>query len=237
MTNSKNDSNSENIISLLGITSLQKQDLTFTDIKDFLMISKNAKVQCHFKSGQTIFYAGNSPLGIFTIQKGLVKLETTSQSGNSHTLRLKSAGDILGYRSLFANENYQATAVAVDDCELCFISKADIFAAIAKNPETTLKLLEHMAKDLRRAEEKWIRQMDQGAAERIAEALLYLQDHFNPTHWTRREIAQWAGTTPETVIRTLSQFEKEGLIDQTDGRNIRILSKEKLVKRTSSTRI
>jgi len=81
------------------------------------------------------------------------------------------------------------------------------------------------------AKEKWMDQMDKGASERIAEALLFLQDHFSHQNWTRREIAQWAGTTPETVIRTLSQFEKEGLIDQTDGRSIRILSKEKLRER------
>ncbi|MNL55757.1 transcriptional regulator FixK [compost metagenome] len=73
--------------------------------------------------------------------------------------------------------------------------------------------------------------MDKGASERIAEALLFLQDHFKHQNWTRREIAQWAGTTPETVIRTLAQFEKEGLIDQSDGRSIRILLKEKLQER------
>lgn len=81
------------------------------------------------------------------------------------------------------------------------------------------------------AEEKWVGQMDKGAPERVAEALVFLQDHFSQQQWTRREIAQWAGTTPETVIRTLAQFEKDGLIDQSDGRNIRILSKERLIAR------
>jgi CRP-like cAMP-binding protein len=142
-------------------------------------------------------------------------------------------GGVLGYRSLFAEEPYHASAVAVKDCELCFIPKSDILDIFKKHPELTLKLLNHLSKDLRHAEEKWMDQMDKGAPERIAEAVLFLNEHFEQQSWTRREIAQWAGTTPETVIRTLAQFEKEGLIDQTEGRNIRIIKKEKLKERTN----
>lgn len=191
------------------------------------MVEK-ARVSCRFKAGQMIFYSGNDPLGIFTIQSGLVKLEVTSASGAAHTLRLVGPGGTLGYRSLFANEPYHASAVAVEDCELCFVPKAEIMNIFKNHPDLAMRLLSHISKDLRLAEEKWMDQMDKGASERIAEALLFLQDHFAHQNWTRREIAQWAGTTPETVIRTLSQFEKDGLIDQTDGRSIRILSKDKL---------
>lgn len=211
-----------------------KDDSLLCSHPDASILIEKARVTCNFKAGQFIFYAGNAPLGIFIIQKGLVKLEVTASSGVAHTLRLMGPGDALGYRSLFASEAYHASAVAVEDCELCFVSKADIMFVFAKYPEMALKLLEHISKDLRVAEEKWMGQMDKGAAERIAEALLFLQDHFSHQTWTRREIAQWAGTTPETVIRTLAQFEKEGLIDQTDGRSIRILSKDKLKDRIST---
>ncbi|MDG0816019.1 Crp/Fnr family transcriptional regulator [Bdellovibrio svalbardensis] len=210
-----------------------KDESLLCSFPDAIDVIQKAKVTCRFKSGQVIFYADNDPLGIFTIQSGLVKLEVTSPSGAAHTLRLMGPGAALGYRSLFANEPYHASAIAVEDCELCFISKADIMNLFTTHPEMALKLLHHISKDLRIAEEKWMGQMDKGAAERIAEALLFLQDHFTHQNWTRREIAQWAGTTPETVIRTLAQFEKEGLIDQTDGRSIRILEKEKLKIRAS----
>jgi CRP-like cAMP-binding protein len=189
---------------------------------------ERSKVICRYKAGQVIFYADNDPLGIFTISKGLVKLEVTSASGAAHTLRWVGPGGALGYRSLFASEPYQASAIAVEDSELCFIPKAEIMQVFKNTPDLAMKLLCHVAKDLRQAEEKWMDQMDKGASERIAEALIFLQDHFAHQGWTRREIAQWAGTTPETVIRTLAQFEKEGWVDQSDGRSIRVLNKEKL---------
>jgi CRP-like cAMP-binding protein len=210
-----------------------REDSLLCSSPDTLELVEKARVVCRFKTGQVIFYAGNDPLGLFTIQSGLVKLEVTSPNGAAHTLRMVGPGGVLGYRSLFANEPYHASAVAVKDCELCFISKADILEIFKSHPDLTMKLLNHLSKDLRHAEEKWMDQMDKGAPERIAEAVLFLNEHFEQQSWTRREIAQWAGTTPETVIRTLAQFEKEGLIDQTEGRNIRILKKDKLKERTN----
>lgn len=199
---------------------------------DIQKLVEKVRVVCRFKAGQTIFYAGNDPLGLFNIQRGLVKLEVMSSQGAAHTLRLVGPGGVLGYRSLFAQEPYHASAVAVKDCELCFISKADILEIFKTHPDLAMKLLGHLSKDLRHAEEKWMDQMDKGASERIAEAILFLSDHFHNQNWTRREIAQWAGTTPETVIRTLSQFEKDGIIDQTDGRHIKIMQREKLKERS-----
>ncbi len=201
---------------------------------DVLHLIEKAKVTCRFKPGQVIFYAGNDPLGIFTIQSGLVKLEVTSATGTAHTLRLVGPGGTLGYRSLFASEPYHASAIALKDCELCFLPKAEILNIFKTHPELAMNLLSHVSKDLRVAEEKWVDQMDKDASERIAEALLFLQDHFTHQNWTRKEIAQWAGTTPETVIRTLSQFEKDGLIDQSDGRQIQVISREKLKDRANA---
>ncbi len=186
-----------------------------------------SKISCRYKRDQVIFYSDNDPLGLFFIQSGLVKLEKTSEDGSAHTLRLMGPGAILGYRSLFANEPYHATAIAVDQVELCFVPKSEILLIFQNHPEVALRLLNHLAKDLRLAEERWIHQMDKDASERVAEALLFLQDHFHSQTWTRREIAEWAGTTPETVMRTLAQFEKEALIDQS-GRQITIINKSLL---------
>lgn len=209
-----------------------KEDSLLCSSPEVLVEIEKARVTCRFKAGQFIFYAGNDPLGLYTIQEGLVKLETVSTTGTAHTLRLMGPGGTLGYRSLFANEAYHASAIAVKDCELCFISKADIMHVFQGHPELAMKLLSHLSKDLRSAEEKWMDQMDKGALERIAEALLFLDENFSQQHWTRKEIAQWAGTTPETVIRTLAQLEKEGLINQAGGRAIQLLQKEKLRQRS-----
>jgi CRP-like cAMP-binding protein len=189
-----------------------------------------------FKAHQIIFYQDNEPLGLYTISSGLVKLEVTSVSGQNHTLRYLGAGSALGYRSLFANEKYQATAIAIEKTEICFIPKNTVMDIFKQHPEAALKILESLSKDLRQAEEKWTSQMDKDASERIAEALIFLQDHFQHQNWTRKEIAEWAGTTPETVIRTLAQFEQEGFVDQSQGRTIKLINKQKLIEKLTFTK-
>lgn len=192
-----------------------------------LSVVSKVRALKRFKSGETIFHSGGTPLGLYTVQSGLVKIESLSNEGLAHTLRLLGSGSILGYRSLFAGENYRASALAVEDCELCFIPRHDLFEIFKNSPQVALNIVSHISKDLGRAEEKWVTQIDREAPERVAEALLFLNDHFQDQTWTRREIAEWAGTTPETVMRTLSQFEKDGWIDLL-GRRIQIRSREKL---------
>lgn len=189
-----------------------------------------------FKAHQIIFYQDNEPLGLYTISSGLVKLEVTSESGQNHTLRYLGAGSALGYRSLFASEKYQASAIAIEKTEVCFIPKNTVMEIFKKYPDAALKILEALSKDLRLADEKWTSQMDKDASERIAEALIFLQDHFEHQNWTRKEIAEWAGTTPETVIRTLAQFEADGYIDQSQGRAIRLVNKQKLIEKLTLDR-
>jgi CRP-like cAMP-binding protein len=185
-----------------------------------------------YKSGQTLFEAGGEPVGLYKVNEGLIKLDSISPTGASHTLRLIGPGGLVGYRALFAGENYYATAIAVEESVVSFVPKNEILALFRDHPEAAMQFLEFLSRDLRLAEAKWTGQMDKDAAARIADALLFLQHHFPQQNWTRKEIAQWAGTTPETVIRTLANFEKEGIIDQSEGRAIQIKNRDLLLSKS-----
>lgn len=191
------------------------------------------KSTTNYRTHQVIFTQGEKPKGLFFIEKGLVKLDYTSTQGHVHTLRIFKDDEVFGYRSFFANDEYHASAIAVEPTTVSFITHADILSFFKTYPEAALEILQIMSRDLRQAEEKWTDQMDKETGERVAEALLYFDSHFDRKHWTRREIAEWAGTTPETVIRTLAVFEKNGLIDQSNGRSIVILEKHKLIQKAA----
>jgi CRP-like cAMP-binding protein len=193
----------------------------------------NVKVDCSYKPGDVIFRYGDKPMGLFSVRKGVVKLEALNEDGQSHTLRLVGAGGVLGYRSLFSGDVYRKTAIVLEAVELCFIPRNEILELFNCHPELGMKMISQLGADLDRAENKWIDQIDKGAPARIADALLFLSDKFQGSSWTRKEIAEWAGTTTETVIRTLAQFEKEGLISQ-NYKNFTILSQQKLIERANS---
>lgn len=187
-----------------------------------------AKVTNTYKRGQYIFYEGNVPSGLYCVNDGIVKLETSGSTGNNHILRMVHHGGMLGYRSLFAEEPYRASALVHEDATICFIPRAAITKLVETYPTVALGFLSRISRELRQAEDRFCGLTDKNAGERIAEALLFLRDNFPEQNWTRKEISEWAGTTPETVMRTLADFEEKSYIEQ-KGRKIIIKNKAALL--------
>jgi CRP-like cAMP-binding protein len=194
-----------------------------------IAILDKSKITNTFKRGQYIFYEGNHPSGLYCVSSGVIKLETSGPSGNNHILRMAHAGDMLGYRSLFADEPYRASALVHEESTICIVPKEAILRLVDAYPSIALNFLSRISKELREAEGRFCGLTDKSAAERIAESLMFLKDHFAEQTWTRKEIAEWAGTTPETVMRTLADFEEQSLIAQR-GRKIEIIDRAGLMK-------
>lgn len=187
-----------------------------------------AKKHDTYSKNSVVFERGEKPQGLFCVLHGLVKIETENEDGKSHILRIVGPGDVLGYRALFSHSNYQARAVAHENSEICFIPKAAIENLVKKQPTLALKFLELLSEDVKRAEDRLCSATDKDTASRIADTLLFLESHYTPDKpWTRKEIADWAGTAPETVIRTLAHFEEQKLI-RSEGKRIHLLDKNKL---------
>lgn len=187
------------------------------------------KIDCSYKSGDFVFKAGDRPNGLFSVRKGVVKIEALNESGSAHTVRLVGPGGLLGYRSLFKGENYKKSAIAMEPTSICFIPRKEVMDLFHCHPDLGFKMIEQLTEDLDMAETKWVDQIDKSAQSRVADALIFLSEHFAHSSWTRKEIAEWAGTTTETVIRTLSLFEKEGLISQ-NYKNFKILDFKEINK-------
>ncbi len=188
-----------------------------------------------YKKGQSIFYEGNQSHGLFCIYKGKVKLSKLGQNGKEQIVRLAKDGDILGYRALFSNEAYQATATALEDCYICQLSADNVLNMIKKNPKMSWEVMKILSEDLKHAEQHLIDITQKTVKKRIAETLLILQRTFGTLDdgesidvtLTRSEIGDIAGTTTETTIRTLAQLKKEGIIDL-KGKVIKIPNVSKL---------
>ena len=190
------------------------------------------KINKSFRKGQVLFDAGQVAQGIYCVNSGTICVERISSTGNAFILRIASAGDILGCRALFSGEHYHATAVAKEDCTVCIIPTSAINSLFLEHPSVAVEFLSSLTKELGQGEDRMVALVHKNAQERIAESVLYLKQHHSSQKWTRREIAEWAGTTPETVMRTLSTFEKDGLVEL-QGRDILIKDKPALVERAN----
>ncbi|MTI33481.1 Crp/Fnr family transcriptional regulator [Xanthovirga aplysinae] len=191
----------------------------------------------HFKKGQVIFNEGNFPLGVFCVSRGKIKIHKLGHDGKEHILRFAGEGDLVGYRSFLTNESYAGTATALEETVVCVFPKDEVFQALKENADFSLRLINLLSKDLKKAEYQLTEISQKTVRERLAEALLLLKERYGleekkqllQVTLTREEIASMIGSTTETVIRTLNDFRKEGIIEFF-GRKIAINNLQSLIK-------
>jgi CRP-like cAMP-binding protein len=202
--------------------------------RDELKAVSDSKISKKVKKGQLLFDEGEKLNGVYCVRGGVSKLSKLSPNGKDQIVKLASKGEVLGERSVIAEESSNLSATAVSDMEVCFIPKEAIVSTLHKNPDFTYEVLRLMAHDLREADDVIVNMSQKSVKQRIAEALLYLKTNFGEDAdgylaliLSREDIANVVGTATESCIRILSEFRKKGLI-KTSGKRMAILEPRKL---------
>ena len=205
--------------------------------EQILKINKS-KTCSRSEKGEHLFFEDKIPLGIYCISSGVVKLVKTNNDGKEQILRFAKAGDFLGYRALIADEPFVASAICLEDTICCFIPQKIFMELLSENPGIAKDLLKSLSHELGVVEERIQSLAQKSVRERLAETLLFLHDTFNQQgnddaviHITlpREDIANIVGTATETVIRLLSEFKADKLIEL-QGKRIRLLNIPRLEK-------
>ena len=213
----------------------------FSNLEKEELTAFNEKKSCFkYKKGQSIFTQGTKPNGVFCLSKGKIKIYKTGSYGKEQIIRFVLPGQIIGIRSFFGERNYSSTAVAIEDSQMCFISRQDFQALLDKYNNIPIKVISHLSDLLDEANEKITSLAQKPIRERLAETLYNLNYLFKPEtkvaekqcteiSLSRQDMANLVGTATETVIRLLSEFKKENLI-MINGRKITILNPESLYR-------
>lgn len=207
------------------------------DHNELAIVGQN-KIMNSYKKGQTVFFQGNPTFGLYCINSGKIKLSKIGPDGKESIIRIAGPGDVLGHRSLFSNEKFTATATVLEDSAICFLDKKFIFKAIQQDPSISLHLIEKLSRDMGKAEDRAASMAQKNVRERLAELLLMLKNSYGikeDNRWkleiklTREEMASMIGTANETIIRFISEFKEDGLLEQ-EGKTIFILDEDGLVE-------
>lgn len=210
----------------------------FADVPDEVLQTLQFEKGCRmYAKGQDIFTEGDRPRGIFCINGGKIKVQQTGGPIRDQIMRFAKDGDVIGYRSLISGENYAASATAMTPSSVCFFPKEVIFKLIESDPRIALKLLNILSGDLKQAETMIAALAQKPVKDRLAEMLLYLGETYGYekdkqtlcVRLSREELANFAGTSRETVIRVLTDLNATGVIELV-GKGIRIVDRQRLVK-------
>ncbi len=192
-----------------------------------------------YKKGQTLFYEGTRPLGLYCIKSGKVKVFKMGSQGKEQILRLSGPGEFLGYRALLGEEQYAASAEVLEDSSVCFIPKSDFFSVLNGNTTFFSSMVKSLAHELGVQEEKVLDLSQKSVRERLAGNLLMLKESYGldgtdesvllDIAISREDLANIVGTATETVIRLLSEFKGDKLISF-EGKKISILDAKGLAR-------
>ncbi|AKA35426.1 Transcriptional regulator, Crp/Fnr family [Flagellimonas lutaonensis] len=202
--------------------------------KEELKKVSDSKTVKKIKKGQSLFEEGEKLNGVFCVRNGVSKLSKLSANGKDQIVKLASTGEVMGQRSVIAEETTNLSAVAVSDMEVCFIPKETIINTLHTNPNFTLEVLRHIAHDLKEADDVIVNMSQKTVKQRIAEAFLYLKNNFGEDDegflaltLSREDIANVVGTATESAIRIISEFKKKGYI-HSSGKRLGIKDERKL---------
>lgn len=195
----------------------------------------------HYRKRQNVFQEGDTPSGIFYLQRGKVKIYKIGIRGQPLIIRLAKSGDLIGYRTLLGEEPYSATAEVLEETEIYFIKKEAFLHVFRQNPVLLQQMIRRLCLDLHFAENHLIDFVQKSARQRVAETLLFLQISYGRPYnknilidisLSRREIAEFSGVVLETAVRFLNEFKKKNWL-RFERKKIIILDKEAL-NRTAS---
>lgn len=187
----------------------------YPDELDFI---SSKKKQLFYEQGENLFKQGAfSPYVIYVVD-GLVKLHL--QTGNNKKLNIKIAktGDFLAFSSVFGDDYYNYTAVALKDSKVCMIDKQALFQLMKKNSEFAIRIASRNCRDENRLLELVTDINYKHMRGKLASALLYLSSkEFEGlsvfSYLSRQDIAGFASISTESAIKFLKEFEKEGIVD------------------------
>lgn len=198
------------------------------------LVQARKEIKC--KKGQQFIMEGASVTGLFFLLTGKVKVLRTGLHGKEQIVRFATPGEIIGHRGFGTEETYPISAIALVDCTLCYFSKELLQETLRETPSLTYDFMLFYANELNRSEIRVKSLSQMTVRERVIDTLLYINRKFGQTNGyfslllSRREYADYAGTTEEQVIRMFSILKKEGLLTSKGKRigisNITLLKKE-----------
>jgi CRP-like cAMP-binding protein len=189
-----------------------------------------------YRRGEVLYNEGSRISGFYCVNKGIIKVFKTGFDGKEQIIRFAKPGDIIAYRSVLSNEPACTSAKVIEECQVCFIPSEILIKLVKTNSSFAHELLKLACHELGEANSFITDIAQKTVRERLAEIILLLVNDFGldeqdflQISLTREELANIVGTATESVIRLLSEFKSDKLVEL-NGRKIKILNKKGLEK-------
>jgi DNA-binding response OmpR family regulator len=174
-----------------------------------------------YQKKQTLYQEGKRPRYLYYLVKGKVKGFKSHPDGKEYITDLFSPGEFIGYTALIENKNYDDSATILEETEIMLIPKDDFLEMIFNDISIATKFIQIITQNVKEKEERLMNLAYSSLRKRVAKAVVDIYEKFGkdkPIEISREDIAQFVGTATESLIRTLSDFREEKLIEIKNGK-------------------
>lgn len=175
------------------------------------------------KKNEVLFNPGDRADTLYIIASGEIHLSTINENGKELLLEILSVGDFIGELNILSMSTYDVLAVAKKETELCSIKFEDFQQLLMKYPQVSLYLVQELSQRLNRSQQQSLINSTLSVQERVKN---YLNQHNGQLLMSKKELAAYLSTTPESISRILTQFEEEGYIEKISSRQMRLLEED-----------
>ena len=210
-------------------TEIESQIKSINGLKNY--IDDNGTVH-RFKAGEIIYQEGMHSTTVYLVLKGVVKTHKLDEMGKELITAINKPDDFFGFSCFSKNTIHSEYATAMEETELVGISSQDLRRLLEESHDLAMELMQFLSENLSEAKEQLLEMAYGSVRKKTASTILKFaeklqKDSQGNLHILRSDLASVAGMATETLIRTLSSFKKEGLI-QIEDRNIKIIDVDRL---------
>ena len=211
----------------------------YSIFKNLTSKEKENLIQHHtyaiYRKGELVMKEGEKPYGLISLASGKVKIFKEGVGGREQILRMIRPQGFIGYRAMFAEGPYCASAIALEDSAVCIFERGCIISLIRENADLALRFMKVLANELGFSANRTISLTQKHIRGRLAESLIVLRDTYGfeddgktiNIYLSREDLANLSNMTTSNAIRTLSNLASEDII-ALRGKKIVILDSTKL---------
>ena len=188
----------------------------------------------HYKKKNDLYREGEYPNYLYFVVSGKIKTIKTNEDGKELITGIYTPGEFFGYEALLENKDHPDSAEAIENSEVINIPRDNFFDLLYNNREVSKKFIQLLSNKISEKEDKLLHLAYNSVRQRTAEALLDVSKKFNPEanegfelSVSREDIANMVGTATESVIRVISEFKDENIVETHAGKIV-ITDMEKL---------
>jgi CRP-like cAMP-binding protein len=230
-------------MSISGIFPIEKWDFKTESIladlppEDYALLTAH-QIEHVYKKGEIIFREGSYPTGIYYLVNGKAKKYKIDSAGKEQIIYVANTGELIGYHAILSEDRYPDSAATLEESTIAFIPKESFLNTLEQSDTLSKRLLKTISHEFAVLVNSLTLFAQRSVRERLALQLVVMREkyknNFQPgmpveINMSRDDLASLVGTVRENVVRILTEFKQEGIL-QTKGRKIIVTNVNKLVE-------